>query len=167
MSDKGIPEPTGEDYAAVAAWAKEQPLEAPADDSGEGSDSESDPVGNEAAKYRRRLRETEAERDKLIARVEAMQRNEIQRLAADKLADPADVWRDGATVADILDDDGNIDHDKVSGLVGGLVETHPHWAASVKTPTPRNGLRSGASAASQPRPVSWAEAMGSPRAEVQ
>src|ERR1700758_3047520 len=69
-------------------------------------DSEHDAAGKEAAKYRRRLRETEAERDALRGRVETMQRNEIQRMAADRLADPADLWRDGAKVSDLLNEGG-------------------------------------------------------------
>ncbi|QRE80391.1 hypothetical protein F1734_09115 [Rhodococcus ruber] len=54
----------------------------------EQTEAPEDTSGNaEAAKYRRRLRETEAERDALTSRLEAMQYAEALRLAAD-LAEP-------------------------------------------------------------------------------
>jgi hypothetical protein len=89
------------------------------------------------AKLRRRAQAAEAERDQLAARVETLTRNEIQRLVADKLADPADVWRDGATVGDLLADDGSVDAEKVDGLVAGLLETHGHWGI----PAPKTASR--------------------------
>lgn len=59
-------------------------------------------------RHRERLRETEADRDRLAGLVETMRAAEIQRLAIG-LADPRDLFRDGATVADMLDDDGQVD----------------------------------------------------------
>lgn len=109
-----------------------------------------DKAGAEAAKYRRRLRETEAERDNLLARVEHLQRGEIERLITGKLTDPADIWRDGAQLADLLDDDGDIDPDKVTTLLDDLVKAHPHWATQ-DTRTPR--LSNPVSGASKPQPA--------------
>ena len=128
----------------------------------DGQASDADQIGNEAAKYRRRLRDTEAqlnqvrdeltaERDTLAARLDRFQRGEVERLAADKLADPADVWRDGAELSGLLDGDGNIDPAAVGGLLDGLIETHSHWAVQQKTMRPPGGLRSGASAQQQPK----------------
>lgn len=45
---------------------------------------------NREARYRRQLRETETERDRLAERVASMHRAEISRIAASKLADPSD-----------------------------------------------------------------------------
>ena len=45
----------------------------------------------------RQLRDSEAERDRLRATVEGYQRAEVERLAAAKLHDGADVWRHGVT----------------------------------------------------------------------
>jgi hypothetical protein len=163
--DESIPAPTAEDYAAVAAALKtETPAEDTPADASTAEDGSDDTVGNEAAKYRRRLRDTESERDTLKARLENFQRGEVERLAAAKITDPADVWRDGARVADVLDDDGNIDAAKVDGLVNGLVAQHPHWVAPR---APQLGTRSG-SGASGPgdhRQPSWASALNPPRGE--
>lgn len=90
--------------------------------------SGADSARNEAAKYRRKLRDAEADRDQWRQRAETLQRAEAERRAAAKLADGADIWRDGATVADMLDDDGTIDAAKVDNVVTGLLAAHPHWA---------------------------------------
>lgn len=93
---------------------------------------EPDKAGNEAAKYRRQLRTVEAERDTLTTRLATYQAREAQSLVGDagtgiKLHDPADLWKDGATVADVLDDDGQIDPDLVAELAQKVVAEHPHW----------------------------------------
>lgn len=110
---------------------------------------------NEAARYRRRLRDTEAERDTLKARLEVLQRGEVERLIADRFADPADIWRDGATLDGLLTEDGNVDPTQVDDLAKSLLETHQHWR--IQRSTPRGALRSGASA-SQPRQNRFAQA---------
>lgn len=68
----------------------------------------------EAAKYRRALRETEAERDALTARVETLQRDAIETIVADILHRPAALWATGTTLTDLLDADGNIEQEKVT-----------------------------------------------------
>jgi hypothetical protein len=168
MSDENttsteIAEPSAEAWQ-VLSEATEAAIEREQQHDDNSEQQENDGIANEAAKYRRRLRDTEAERDALRSRVEAMQRNEVQRLVADRLADPADVWRDGATVGDVLDDAGNIDNSKVGQLVDGLVKEHAHWAA-VSTSRAQLGSRSG-SGASGPtahRQTSWAHALHSPK----
>jgi hypothetical protein len=68
----------------------------------------------EAAKYRTRLRETEAERDALVQRVELLQRTELERVAGAHLASPADLLTlSGNALADYLTESGDIDPDKV------------------------------------------------------
>lgn len=118
---------------------------------------------SEAARYRRRLRETEAERDALRGRVEHMQRGEVERLAAARLADAADVWRDGAQIADLLDDNGNVDPTKVDTLLGGLVDTHPHWSNQQRAVRPSATMKSGASAPTPPRSNTFAQAFKPPK----
>ncbi|OKH86037.1 hypothetical protein EB75_09620 [Mycobacterium sp. ST-F2] len=87
--------------------------EPPETDSGiEGPD---DGTGNrEAAKYRRKLRETEAERDTLVQRLESMQRAEAERLAGEHLAKGVALWLGDTALADLLNGDGNVDPDKVA-----------------------------------------------------
>jgi predicted acylesterase/phospholipase RssA len=70
----------------------------------------------EAAKYRRRLRAAEAERDQLAQKLEAMQRNEIDRQAEAAQLKPAALWA-SAALPDLLADDGAVDGDKVDAAI--------------------------------------------------
>jgi hypothetical protein len=69
---------------------------------------------SEAAKYRRQLRETETERDTLRSRVESMQRAEVERIAGGRIEKGSALWATGSELADLLDEDGNVDPDKVA-----------------------------------------------------
>ncbi|OBA87128.1 hypothetical protein A5642_20550 [Mycolicibacterium mucogenicum] len=109
-----------ENETPSAATDPDTPVEAPSVaaeppevDSGiEGPD---DGNGNrEAAKYRRKLRETEAERDTLVQRLESMQRAEAERLAGEHLAKGVALWLGDTALADLLNGDGNVDPDKVA-----------------------------------------------------
>ncbi len=84
--------------------------------------------GNEAAKYRTRLRSTEAERDALAARVARLQTAEVHRLARVRMADPDDLTVHGVQVAGLLDDDGEVDPAKVEAAVGDLLDRRPRLA---------------------------------------
>lgn len=86
-------------------------------------------AGNaEAAKWRTRLREAEAERDTLAQRLQRLQRAEVTRLATGpgKLHDGSDLATD---LADLVDDEGDVDPAKVSAAVAALVEQKPHLGA--------------------------------------
>ena len=72
--------------------------------------------GREAAKYRRRLRAVEAERDQLAQRLEAMQRAEVDRQAEAAQLKPAALWS-AAQLADLLNEDGTVDTDKVDTAI--------------------------------------------------
>ena len=85
----------------------EQPTEA------ESTEQEQDGGNAEAAKYRRRLREAEAQRDTLTERLEGLQRAEVERLAGEHLAKGAGIWTTTA-LSDVLDDDGTVDPAKVT-----------------------------------------------------
>lgn len=95
----------------------------------------------EAAKHRTRAKEAEVERDKLAERLQAAHRTEVKRLAAEHLADGADIFRDGEVEFDsLLSDEGDVDPAKVTAAAEGVVERSPHWA---KRPTPRGGVDGG------------------------
>lgn len=81
--------------------------------------------GNEAARYRRRLRDTERERDALAQQVTTMQAAEVTRLAAETLADPGDLLALGTGLADVLTD-GTVDPDKVHRAAAALVKSRPN-----------------------------------------
>ena len=87
----------------------------------EGTESP-EPQSKREARYRLQLRETEAERDTLAARVETMQRAEVERLAADVIAKPDALWASDTTLADLLDDDGQVDRDKVAAAAHAAKE---------------------------------------------
>lgn len=70
----------------------------------------------EAAAYRRRLRDTETERDALAGRVEALQRREAERIAGEHLADPTDLWLLDDDLGALLTD-GDVDLTKVVAAV--------------------------------------------------
>lgn len=74
----------------------------------------------EAARWRVKLRETEAERDALTQRVEGLQKQIITRLCEAEGVKPDAVFAalgdDG--IAGLLDDDGAVDADKVGAAVG-------------------------------------------------
>lgn len=90
---------------------------------------------HEAAKYRRRLRDTEAERDLLVTRVEVLQRAEILRLAGSDLAVPEDIFTIGeVSPIDLLDEAGMVDRDKVAAAVEGLIASRPGLHADASRP---------------------------------
>ncbi|MBF6213826.1 hypothetical protein IU487_22680 [Nocardia puris] len=134
----------------VEDTAVEQP-DQPGPEGGEQSPS------REAAKWRRQLRDTEAERDALRDRVLEFERAEVERFAAEHLADPADLWRD-VELDGLRGKDGRVDAGKVDAAVKGVLEAHPHWQRSVKQRPPARGLRSGATGSDERGSVSWADA---------
>lgn len=130
----------------------------PADPPQDGAQPPADPPegGNsEAAKYRRRLRDTEAERDAHAARIEAFQRRDVARLAGESLAQPEDLFDvGGRDLADLLDDSGEVDPEKVSLASAALLESRPGLAKTKEQPWP--GLGQGRVGESVASGASWA-----------
>jgi hypothetical protein len=105
--------------------AHEAPVTGAEGDSGaEGQDDDDtgDGSGREAAKYRRRLREAEAERDQLAEQIEAMRRAEVERLATADSLRPAALWASGVELSDLVAEDGTVDESKVSEAIAGARE---------------------------------------------
>jgi len=134
--------------------------DAPNDDDAEETETENEGrerpgKGNEAARYRRQLRETETARDDLSARLTAFQRRDVERVAADRLAVPADLFDLGGTqLADLLDEDGYPDAVKVGAAVDALLKTRPGLQPSKGWP---KGAASGGERGSTPGTSSgWA-----------
>lgn len=99
-----------------------------AETSTEQGDTPPESPNAEAARYRRRLREVETERDTLAARVETFQRREVERLAASHLSRPSDVWLDGAEIAGLLDDQGDVDPLAVQAATVAVLDGRPQLA---------------------------------------
>lgn len=84
-----------------------------------------DSGGNaEAAKYRRQLREVEAERDTLAERLTTLQRAEVERLAAEQIAVGSSLWLTGTELADLLNDDGTVNPDAVQTAAKAAIDDH-------------------------------------------
>jgi hypothetical protein len=98
--DSRAPEPEGDDIAAVR---------------------------REAATYRRRLRDAEAERDALRDQVDRRDRADAERLAGQTMESPADLWTGGVQLADLRDEDGALSSERVDEAVAGVLATRPHW----------------------------------------
>ena len=116
------------DDATDTAGAPDGAAEAP-----EGDDNR---PGAEAARYRRRLRETESERDGLVEQLDGFRRREAEGVAAGALSKASDLWLDGRTIGDLLNDDGQIDVAKVSAEVATVLEGRPQLAATRQRPKP-------------------------------
>lgn len=87
------------------------------------------PAGdNEAAKYRRRLREVEAERDALKGTLDTVRRGQIEAAIADKLHRPADFFEVGEAVelADLMTEDGQVDTAKVDARLKAITGERPY-----------------------------------------
>lgn len=154
------PDPTGQDQDAPDAQHPDpdttEPEPTEQDPEGEDAgpsegDHRVDKARGQAARYRRALREVEAERDGLAARLDTMQRAEAEKIATSMkvfqernqwghpvqseewgkhwrgwLHSGSDLWRDGLTLEDVLTD-GQVDKFKVDHAVAVLAKTHPHW----------------------------------------
>lgn len=125
--------PEGTETGAESAAEKPN---TPGEGQNTGQAGDGDQGGNsEAAGYRRRLRDTEAERDTLAERVATLQRREIDRLAGERLAVPADLLSlGGVELADLLGEDGVPDAEKIKAAADQLVTDRPGLAAP-KRPT--------------------------------
>ena len=128
----------------------------PGDDSevDEDQDDAGDGPGREAAKYRRRLREAETERDRLSERVESLQRAEVERLATADSLRPAALWSSGVELADLLSDDGTVSAAKVSAAIDGAREQ-----LGIPNPPPRNYVKNEGRSLGRPSKPSGKAAM--------
>lgn len=133
-----------------------------ADASVEAVEGEAESGNSEAARYRRRLREAEAERDSLRSQVESLRRAEVERQVADELEDPSDLWRGGAEVGELLDDQGGVDRGKVDEAVLAVVTQHPGWRRRPRSAPDVDQGRS----SDMPSGASWAGLLRSRSGEV-
>lgn len=123
MTDNEIDDTGMEDAADTAAMPPE--IDADATESAPEGDGT---IHADDIKWRKRFRETEAQLAVELARVSELNRAEIQRLAAVGLEDPADLFLDGTTPAELCGEDGLVDPQLVAEKVAEVVAAHPHWA---------------------------------------
>jgi hypothetical protein len=115
---------TAEDLSAVAdrLQAAEDDSEAAAED----GDREGRKASRREATYRIRAREAEATASALMERVTRMQRADVERQAAVRLHDPADLWVSGVELVELLDEDGEVDQQRVAEAVAALADSKPY-----------------------------------------
>lgn len=101
-----------------------------------------DHPARDAAKYRKRAQAAEKERDRLAERLQVLQRAEAQRLATEHLADGADLWRDGAELTALLNDEGDIDPAKVAETAKAVADSHTHWRKRANAAVPASTVTS-------------------------
>lgn len=119
----------------------ESPVDAPeAEPEGDGDTAA---LRREAARYRRTLRDTETERDALRTTVQQYQRTEMERIAANHLAQPSDLFL-VSDQAELLAEDGTVDPEKVTAKCSEIVRERPSWAP--RTPNYDGGARTSAAA---------------------
>lgn len=95
-------------------------------------------------RYNRERDEARAERDALAARIETLQRAEVERLASAGLSHPEDLFSlSGNTVADYLDDNGNVDPAKVDADVAEILVERPGLKPRAMAYDPSQGMGNG------------------------
>ncbi|QWS34044.1 hypothetical protein [Curtobacterium aetherium] len=68
----------------------------------------------EAAKYRNQLRDVTTERDALAASLTAARKTMVEGIAGKSLEKPESLWASDTKLEDLLDEDGNVDSEKVT-----------------------------------------------------
>lgn len=115
-------------------------LDAP-DDSGSGQTAAGEPhspeddapegesPNAEAARYRVRLRESEARCDQLVERLTPYLRREVEAAIADVLDVPGDLWEVGnIDLADLYSEDGTLKTNDALGAAAALADQRPRLA---------------------------------------
>ncbi len=116
--------------------------------------------GAEAARYRRRLRETETELTTARTRLETFQRREVERLASDRLAVPGDLFAvHGVALDEVLGEDGSVDPDLVAMAVEQLVATRPGLARVAPQRTGPSAVGLGAREGIGAGTATWADVL--------
>ncbi|SHZ35894.1 Uncharacterised protein [Mycobacteroides abscessus subsp. bolletii] len=116
------------------------------DTTGDDADSEatddtgdSEKSGREAAKYRRRLRETEAQRDALAEQLSALRQGVIDDIATTAGVDPKLLAANGYELASFLDGDGKIIRAKVDEAIQATIAAFRISTSSRPAPDPAFG----------------------------
>ncbi len=97
--------------------------------------------GNKEARYRVERNEARTALEAVNGRLAALQRAEVERLAADKLSQPSDLFSlSGNDLADYLNEDGAVDAAKVAADVAAVVAERPGLLRNAPAHDPSQGL---------------------------
>jgi hypothetical protein len=117
------------------------------------SDEGGRPANAEAARYRTRLRESEAARDTLTATLDGYRRRDVVQAAeAAGMARGGDLFDAGQELSAMLADDGTVDAAKVAAAAAVVLAERPHWAVR---PPPRPKVDDAQGRQSPPQSSSW------------
>lgn len=106
----------------------------------EGGQDDAQSPNHEAAKYRRRLREAEKERDELRTRLDVYLARDVEQVASGFLDSPALLWADGkASAGDFLDEKGEVDRAKVKASAEAILSRFGRGLASRRGTAPNEG----------------------------
>lgn len=104
---------------------------------------------SEAANRRRQLRSVEAERDEWKTKWNERNRQDVERMATDRFADPSDLWS-VTSLEQLQGEDGLIDPEKAGAEFERVLTEKPHWK---KPPPVKNpDLHQGARQSTEPEP---------------
>lgn len=150
MADEQTTDETTDETPDAPAGEREEEgaetTDAPAGDEPEEGEQDGSKAAREAARYRRRLREAEAQRDALAQQLEALQRQMVERIIQREChGKPAGLWASGVTVADLIGEDGTVDPDKVKAA----------WENAVEMLGLNTRINDGAYVPSEGRNVEW------------
>lgn len=110
---------------------------------------ETDRAGKEAARYRRQLRDTEAERDTFRAERDAARRALVDRLAEEEgKVRPGGLWASGVELEALLDEAGNVDVTLVREACAAAAESLGLQRLGIPRPDPSQGMGGGGGASS-------------------
>jgi hypothetical protein len=117
----------------------------------EGNDTEEAHKGNREARYRVERNEARDALATATARIEAMQTREVEQLASASLSNPADLLAlGGVTLADLLDDNGDVDPAKVQAVANDVLASRPGLRPAAAATDKSQGI-----GASPERSPSW------------
>lgn len=151
MSDEMTTEATDTPEVSTEAVDTTSPADAP-----ESSNAE-------AARYRVRLREVEAERDFMAKRLAAAHERIVNTEAAKHFADPRDFWST-TTLPDLLNESLSVDADKLDAAIDAALEAKPHWRKPASVTESTSSVRgNGRIESSRPEPT-FADAFRPPDA---
>lgn len=120
---------------------------------------------NKEARYRVERNDARTERDALAQRVERMQTNELERIAAEVISNPSDLLAlTDKTLAEFLDDDGELDSALVTEAAAELLATRPglRKLAAAFDPSQGTGGRPPKGAPAEPSFVDLFKSTGQP-----
>jgi hypothetical protein len=142
-----------------AVGAPDAPEDSEADDSGPPAADRK--LSEEAARWRVTARQAETKLAVVEARLEQMRIAEVHRIAATKLADPADLFLGSITIDRLLGEDGEVDPQLVDEAAETLLQQKPHWRSRPRpVGAPASAVNSEGRIPSGTTPPTWAELLG-------